>query len=351
MKKFTLALLAATALAGATPALAQSWEGINARQANLDRRIDQGVRNGSLTAAEAARLRAEFRDLAALEQTYRRSGGVLSTFERQDLDRRFDLLSQRIRDERSDRDDRGWQSINARQANLDRRIDQGVRNGSLTRAEAARLRAEFQDIVRLEAQYRRSGNGLNQVERQDLDRRFDLLSRRIRDERSDNDDRGWQSINARQANLDRRIDQGVRNGSLSPAEAARLRAEFETIVRLEAQYRRSGGGLNQAERRDLDQRFDALSRRIRDERRDNDGWYGESGRLAELGRRIEAGARSGQLDRAEAARLRAEYQYLVQLESNYRRNGLTAQERAELNRRFDVLATRIRWERRDWDRR
>jgi hypothetical protein len=244
-----------------------------------------------------------------------------------------------------------FQSINQRQANLDARIDAGVRNGSLTRAEAVSLRAEFQALVRMEADYRRSGGVFTLFERQDLDRRFDTLSRKIRNERNDNDDRGWQNINQRQANLDRRIDAGVRNGSLTRAEAARLRAEFQQIVRLEAQYRRSGNGLNRVERQELDRRFDALSRQIRDERNDNNGWYGESGRLQELGRRIEAGARSGQLSRAEASRLRSEHTFLVQLEQNYRRNGLTNQERLDLNRRFELLASKIRWERRDWENR
>ena len=50
----------------------------------------------------------------------------------------------------------------------------------------------------------------------------------------------WQSINQRQAQLDRRIDQGVRSGQLSRREATRLRSEFNSLVRLEGQYRRGG---------------------------------------------------------------------------------------------------------------
>lgn len=93
-------------------------------------------------------------------------------------------------DYRGGRDDyRGWQSINQRQANLDRRIDQGVRNGQLSRREAVRLRAEFNQIARLEARYRRGG--LTQWERADLDRRFDRLSAQIRYERRDHDGRRW----------------------------------------------------------------------------------------------------------------------------------------------------------------
>lgn len=83
----------------------------------------------------------------------------------------------------------GWQSINSRQDNLNRRIAQGVRNGSLTRAEAQRLRYRFADLNRLEVRYRR--DGLTQWERRDLDRRFDALSRSIRWERHDGQNRPW----------------------------------------------------------------------------------------------------------------------------------------------------------------
>ena len=79
---------------------------------------------------------------------------------------------------------------------------------------------------------------------------------------------GWQSINVRQAALDRRIDQGVRNGQLSRREATRVRSEFNALLRLEANYRR--GGLTAWERTDLDRRFDRLSASIREERRDRD---------------------------------------------------------------------------------
>jgi polyhydroxyalkanoate synthesis regulator phasin len=163
----------------------------------------------------------------------------------------------------------GWQNINQRQAQLDQRIDQGVRTGQLTRNEAARLRAEFRGIADLEIRYRRSAPGLTVAERRDLDRRFDALSRKIRAERHDGQGAGnWWNINQRQAQLDRRIDQGVRSGQLTRAEAVRLRAEFRGIVALEARYRQSRPGLTVAERADLDRRFDVLARKIRWERRD-----------------------------------------------------------------------------------
>ncbi|HEY0621566.1 hypothetical protein [Sphingomonas sp.] len=83
----------------------------------------------------------------------------------------------------------------------------------------------------------------------------------------------WWGINQRQAQLDQRIDRGVRSGQLNRREAARLRAEFRSIANLEYRYRRSAPGLTMAERRDLDRRFDVLARKIRWERRDWDRGY------------------------------------------------------------------------------
>ena len=77
-----------------------------------------------------------------------------------------------------------WMNVNERQAQLDQRIDRGLRNGDLTRREAANLRMEFRQIARLENRYR--SNGLSGWERADLDRRFDSLSAKVRYERRDN---------------------------------------------------------------------------------------------------------------------------------------------------------------------
>jgi hypothetical protein len=107
MKKFLITILAASSLtAVALPAMAAPWLNINQRQAQLDRRIDMGVRNGDLTRREAVNLRAEFQTIARLEMRYRRTGG-LQRWEMRDLDRRMDALSRKIRYERHDRDDRG----------------------------------------------------------------------------------------------------------------------------------------------------------------------------------------------------------------------------------------------------
>lgn len=202
MKKIILPLFAAVAMAAvAAPALtAPGWRSINERQRELDDRIDRGVRSGCLTRMEAVRLRTEYQHIALLEGNYRRSGGVFTMFERQDLDRRMDVLSNDIRRQCRDGDDRGpgvgpiplpgplggW-DINDRQRRLDNRIDRGQRSGCLSGREAARLRAEFRNIADIERSYRRSGGGLDGRERADLDRRFDRLGQDIKRQCRDGD--------------------------------------------------------------------------------------------------------------------------------------------------------------------
>jgi hypothetical protein len=126
MKKFLIPALALAAASVAVPATAQSygprhhddrggryeqdrggsWQNISQRKYNLDRRIDRGERNGSLSRREASRLRRELNDLVYLERSYLRGG--LSFRERSELDRRYDRLSYQVREERRDRDDRRW---------------------------------------------------------------------------------------------------------------------------------------------------------------------------------------------------------------------------------------------------
>lgn len=123
MKKLLIPALAVAVASAALPAAAQShgqsygpsrghgyeqsqggWNAIAQRKSSLDRRIDQGVRSRQLSAREASRLKEELNGLVRLERSYMRGG--LTRWERQDLDRRYDSLSSKIRYERRDHDNR-----------------------------------------------------------------------------------------------------------------------------------------------------------------------------------------------------------------------------------------------------
>jgi chromosome segregation ATPase len=185
MKRILLSLLATTMAAGVPAAAsAQNWN-VNERQAQLEQRIEAGQRGGGLTVREADRLREEFRAIRRLERDYRTDG--LSPRERQDLDRRFNQLSQQIRAERSDNQNRSgqpgrrsdrWENLNQRQAQFRQRLNTAVADRRLTSRQAANLQVQFDSIARLERDYRR--NGLTQPERADLDRRLNQLQANFR---------------------------------------------------------------------------------------------------------------------------------------------------------------------------
>lgn len=81
------------------------------------------------------------------------------------------------------------------------------------------------------------------------------------------------------------------------------------------------------------------------------GWQSVSQRKYSLERRIDQGVRTRQLSSREASRLKDELNGLVRLERNYMRGGLTRWERQDLDRRYDRLAAKIRFERRDHNNR
>jgi Ni/Co efflux regulator RcnB len=118
MKKILISIAAASALAAAAlPAAAQSHGGYDhndrydhrggaqgiARGDQLQVRINRAERNHQINRREANRLREQVRLAERLSWRYR-ADGVMTRWERADLDRRFDSIRAQLRYERNDRD-------------------------------------------------------------------------------------------------------------------------------------------------------------------------------------------------------------------------------------------------------
>ena len=104
----------------------------------------------------------------------------------------------------------------------------------------------------------------------DRDYRGDRYDRDDRGDRFGRDNRNWQPIAQRRAQLQRLIDRGLRNGWLSWREARYVQTEVDGLIRLE--YRYQQGGLSWRERQDLQNRYDRLTAMTREHRRDHDGY-------------------------------------------------------------------------------
>ena len=187
-------------------------------------------------------------------------------------------------------------SIDQREAQQQQRIFDGIRDGSLTRGEAARLERGEQRIERYEARARADGV-VTAAERQRLDRMLDHQSREIHRERTDNQrawggpsgwnhtgyDRdgwnqghhyGWErgehngwggnhasSFERRDGYQQNRIYNGVREGQITRGEFSRLENGEARINRAEARAR-ADGVVTAGERHHIDNMQNRESREI-----------------------------------------------------------------------------------------
>ena len=199
------------------------------QRAQFETRLDAGVRDGSLSYNQSTRLRADYADLVALETRFA-ADGRFTAAERTELTDRYRDLTRRIDsdgyDDDRDDDDR-WEPLAGQSAAFDARVAAALRAREISRTESTRLRTDFQALVRLEAQYER--DGLNQREREDLETRYADLNRRVGDDYVPGNGGGYGDPHAMQ--IEARIAAGLRDGSISRADAARYREELRDLSR------------------------------------------------------------------------------------------------------------------------
>ena len=167
--------------------------------------------------------------------------------------------------------------IQKRMENQEQRIDQGVQSGALTPRETGKLETEQAKIQQTEERMKSDGK-LTPKERQRLNQMQDRSSRDIYNQKHDaqaahvgagapsgnaNDPR----VQKRMQNQDRRIDQGVKNGELTPKEAGRLEADQARIQQTEKRMK-SDGNLTGQERQKLNTMQDRASDRIYQQKHD-----------------------------------------------------------------------------------
>ena len=146
------------------------------------------------------------------------------------------------------------------------------------------------------------------------------------------------------AQFDARVDADARSGALTASSAARLKTEYATVVQLEQRYA-ADGVFTTTERNELIDSYGALTQTLAD------GGYTDNsptdratvgdGRV-EFNTRVDAAVSARRLTRVAGSRLKADYVALVQVETNYLRDGrLTDTERNVLDERLDALDARL----------
>lgn len=192
MKRRTISILAVFSFA-ASAALAQTptpatqtpvtGKTIQQRKANQQKRVGEGLENGSLTAREAAKVEKREKSLNAEERDMREdNGGKLTTADKAKLTRQQNQLSKNIYKQKHDAQvqSKAGNEVNQRDRNQQKRIGEGLEKGSLTAGEAKRLEKR-ESKVNAEQRDMREDNGgrLTASEKAKVNRQQNRVSKQI----------------------------------------------------------------------------------------------------------------------------------------------------------------------------
>lgn len=233
---------------------------------------------------------------------------------------------------------RGQSPLAAQRTQFDTRVDTEARSGRLTTANATRIKADYADLVTLEARYAADGRFTTQ-ERSDLADRYGTLTQ-VLAEGGYAQPSGSTTASAAEgrADFDRRVDAAVSARRVTRTEGTRLKTEYQAVVTAEAGYIRAGG-VSASQRADLDARLDALDVRVGDAPATTTPTAQDyRGRLAAIERALP----SSGLATAAQTQLRVEHGDLARLEAAYTRINPSADDRAYIERRLADLETRAR---------
>jgi predicted ribosome quality control (RQC) complex YloA/Tae2 family protein len=163
-----------------------------------------------------------------------------------------------------DRDRSGYEhreKISDRIENQQKRINQGIRSGELTRKEAAMLQDNL-DSIKDKLTRMKSDGRLNERERERLDRMLDQNSEMIKDKKHNPAKRLYDdNIDNRIDNQQKRIDRGIKSGELTRHEADIVQDNLREIKRRYSRMRRDDV-LTAKEIEKLDGMLDENSRMI-----------------------------------------------------------------------------------------
>ena len=230
----------------------------------------------------------------------------------------------------------GQMPLTRQQAQFQTRIDAEVRSGRVDQNTAARLRADYADLVQLEMEYG-SDRRFTSQERAELTERYRAVTDTLTaGGYADNGTTTTAVVADGRAEFLRRVDAAVSARRISRTQGTRLRSDYAALVQLETSYLRDRS-ISASERDDLEARLDALDERLGDV-----GFGGAAttprSRLDTIGRALP----SSGLSITAQNQLRVEHGDLMRLDMAYSRSTPTADDRAYLDRRLSDLEVRAR---------
>lgn len=164
-------------------------------------------------------------------------------------------------------------TINQRKDNQQRRIGNGVENGSLTAGETRSLERQESGVNKEEHQMRALDNGkLTGADRKVLNQQQNHLSKEIYQDKHNAAVQNYKGeVGARQRNQQERIGQGIKSGQLTARESAHLENQQAHLNReIHNDRAGNGGKLTPAERRQVNRQENKTSKAIYKDKHNKD---------------------------------------------------------------------------------
>ena len=181
---FSFAAAAALAQTTTTPTPpAATGKTIQQRKANQQKRVGEGLENGSLTAGEANKIEKKEKGLNAEQRDMREdNAGKLTAADKAKLNRQQNRLSKDIYKQKHDTQaqPKTGNEVNQRDRNQQKRIGEGLENGSLTAGEAKKLETKETKLNREQRDMREDNGGrLTASEKAKVNRQQNRVSKQI----------------------------------------------------------------------------------------------------------------------------------------------------------------------------
>lgn len=220
----------------------------------------------------------------------------------------------------------GYQELNERMNNVERRIVDAVSSGRLSSQQGADLKKQFEAIVDVEAQFRAEPDKFTHWQVIRLHSLLDRLSGQIESSMGDRDLAAVDLEFARQ-DLLKRIELAAVHGRLTAAEVTEVKQRFNHLLALETALRRQFGRLSYADKLMLSIEFDHLAQEIRRQMGDRALTLPEIEKeSATIDLKIQEGIKLGKISESQAAEFRKQLNELRAAESDMQKEGKTDRE-------------------------
>lgn len=227
----------------------------------------------------------------------------------------------------------GRTPLASQQAQFETRVDGDVTADRITETTGTRLKTDYGALVEREAGYA-ADRRFTTAERTDLTERYNALLKVLSDGRyADSPVAPAAEVRDGQAAFDARVDAQLAARKIRRSTATQLKADYGKLIVVETDYLQDGA-LSAKERRDLDNRLDALDARVGDV-----GYTVPATPKTRLDAIASALPNSG-LSSSARDQLLVEHGDLLRLEAAYARSAPSSEDTAYLEARIANLESR-----------